>query len=417
MKLLTKTGIYHLIFSLLLFTAGGVIFYIQVKGNIDEDVTEDIYLKKDKVLQYIKDSSKIPSRTISLDEEIFFKEQSVPVKEQLIDTILINHLDEEEQRYLQLIFPAKVNETHYSVTINKPMFESEDLVESIVSSFAITALVLIISLFIFSRLLSKIIMKPFYSTLKAIQSFEVNKNEPITLSPAKTSEFKTLNNEIKKMTGKILNDYRSLKEFTENASHEIQTPLAIIRSKLELIIQQENLSEEQMDLIQNVYESTDRLSRLNQSLLLLSKIENRQFRDEESINLKAMIENKLNQFEEMISYKNISIEKHLYGNSCVRMNSQLADILVSNIIGNAIKHNLRYGKIVINLNKNSLNVTNSGLPLEVGTEELFQRFKKANPSSDSAGLGLSIIKQIADNYNFIVNYTYADMLHTISLSF
>lgn len=404
-------------FSLLLFTAGGVIFYMQVKGNIDEDVTEDLYLKKDKVLQYFKDSSKIPPRRISLDDEIIFTEQSVPINEQLRDTILVNHLDEEEQPYIQLIFPAKLGDKYYSVTINKAMFESEDLIESVITSFVITAALLIVSLFVFSRLVSKSFMMPFYRTLKAMQRFEVNKNEPIKLSPVKTSEFRTLNEVIIRMTDKILSDYRNLKEFTENASHEIQTPLAIIRSKLELMIQQENLSGEQMDLLQDIYESANRLSRLNQSLLLLSKIENRQFHEEEKIDLKALIENKLSQFEEMIAYRNIIVEKHLSGSTNIKMNLQLADILISNIIGNAIKHNINHGTIIIELGNNSLVISNSGTTSQMPIEKLFQRFQKANSSSDSAGLGLSIIKQITDNYNFMLNYKYLSDKHIISVTF
>jgi len=417
MKLLTKTSIYYLIFSLLLFTAGGVIFYMQVKGNIDEDVTEDLYLKKDKVLQYIKDSSKIPPRMISLDDEIIFTEQSVPVNEQLRDTILVNHLDEEEQRYMQLIFPAKLGDKYYSVTINKAMFESEDLIESVITSFAITAALLIISLFVFNRLISKSIMKPFYRTLRAMQRFDINNNEPVRLSPAKTSEFKILNDEISKMTDKILNDYRNLKEFTENASHEIQTPLAIIRSKLELMIQQENLSEEQMNLLQDIYESANRLSRLNQSLLLLSKIENRQFQEEENIDLKTLIENKLSQYEEMITYRNIIVEKHLSNSSYIKMNPQLADILISNIIGNAIKHNINHGTIIIQLGNNSLVVSNPGTTPQIPTEKLFQRFQKVIPSSDSAGLGLSIVKQITDNYGFMLEYKFLNNKHIVSVNF
>ena len=417
MKLLTKTSIYYLVFSLLLFTAGGIIFYIQVKSNIDEDVTEDIYLKKNKILQYIKDSSRVPERLVSIDDQIIFSEQPIPVKEQLIDTVLFNPLDEEEQRYLQLIFPAKFNDKHYSVTINKAMFESENLIESELTSFSITAFLLIITLFIFSRLISKSVFKPFYSTLSAIQGFEVNKNQPVKLLNTDVTEFRSLNEEINKMTGRILNDYRNLKEFTENASHEIQTPLAVIRSKLELMIQQENLSEDQMGLLQDIYESANRLSKLNQSLLLLTKIENWQYQSEENIDLKSLIENKLSQLGEMISFRNITVEKQYSGSPHLKMNSQLADILISNILGNAVKHNINQGRINIELQNNTLTVLNSGLPHNIDPEILFNRFKKADASSESVGLGLSIIKQISDNYKFGVLFSYFDQQYILKIKF
>lgn len=417
MKLLTRTSIYYLVFSLLLFIAGGVIFYIQVKEVIDEDDTENLYLEKDKVLQFLEDSARIPYQPLFLGDKIVFTEKRAAVNERLSDTIMINILEDEPQRFKQLIFTAKLDQQNYAVTIIRPMFESEDLVEGVIISFVLTASLLFISLFIFSQILSKIMMKPFYSTLKVMQSFDVNKNEPIRLSSAKISEFRILNEEIRKMTDKILEDYQNLKEFTENASHEIQTPLAIIRSKLELIIQQENLSEEQMRLLQDTYESANRLSKLNQLLLLLSKIENRQFPDGENTDLNALIENKLSQFEEMIIYRNINVEKHLSSSPQIKMNPQLADILLSNIIGNAIKHNINSGKIIIDLNTTSLVISNTGEPLEIPAEKLFQRFQKANSSADSVGLGLSIVKQICDTYDFNLKYSYSDKIHIIAVYF
>ncbi len=297
------------------------------------------------------------------------------------------------------------------------MFESEDLMDSVILSLALVLTVILIILFFLTRLLSQNMWKPFYRTLGAMKRFDVNEGKPVTLPIEPIREFNTLNEEVHKMTNGIRKHYTNLKEFTENASHEIQTPLAIIRSKLEMLIQSENISGEDMKLIRDVYESADRMTQLNQSLLLLSKIENRQFAEKQSIDLIAIVEDKLQQLEEMISFSNISLVKHITTAPQIEMNWQLAEILVSNLINNAIRHNLSGGKLIIELTKDSLVVSNTGLPLTIPPEKLFERFQKADASASSAGLGLSIGRQICLAYNFRINYSYAEWLHTVSLSF
>ena len=325
--------------------------------------------------------------------------------------------DEELQPYRTLTFSAKAGEKFYSASISRPLVESDDLIESIAYSLSILTGILLLVLFLLNWFLSKKMWKPFYKTLDELKKFDLNKKEIMILPQVKISEFKILNEEIKKMTDKIQKDYKNLKEFTENASHEIQTPLAIIRSKLELMIQSENLPEEQIKSIREIYESVNRLSKLNQSLLLLAKIENRQFHQEQIIDLKNLIEKKINHLEELIDMKGIKIERIFSDSLQINMNTQLADILLSNIIGNAIRHNISDGKIIIELKNNSLIISNTGSSLETSTEKLFERFQKASASSESVGLGLSIVKQICDTYNFKVSYAHTGGMHTVSVSF
>jgi signal transduction histidine kinase len=304
----------------------------------------------------------------------------------------------------------------YDISIRKSYLESDELVDGIIVAVSLMFGMLLIGFFAGNFFVSKNLWKPFYKTLASLENYDLNKKNILDFDLVFTQEFKQLNNALNRMTKKIQTDYQNLKEFTENASHEIQTPLAIIHSKLELMIQAEDISAEQMKQVQEIYESTNRLSKLNQSLLLLAKIENRQFSEIQVVNFKELIENKLIQFEEMIAFKNIKIETSLIDFQ-TKMNSHLADILLSNIMGNAIRHNVHHGKIKIELNTNSLSVSNSGNPLSISPEKLFERFQKASPSDDSVGLGLSIVKQICDAYNFKINYNYSEKTHTITISF
>jgi signal transduction histidine kinase len=228
-------------------------------------------------------------------------------------------------------------------------------------------------------------------------------------------EFIELNKTAISLTQKVKNDYDSLKSFTGNASHEIQTPLAIIKNKIELLSQSDNLEESQIHIIQSLNDATSRLSRLNQSLLLLTRIENRQFEPSDRIDLSAVVQKSIDNFRELAELKDIKIEKDIKNNITVEMNDSLADILISNIILNAIKHNFPGGTIRIDLNESAFVVSNPGDEPKLKTTELFERFKKESISPESLGLGLSIVKTICDTYGFDVSYHYETGSHVVTV--
>ena len=417
MKLLTKTSIYYLIFSLILFLIGGIFFYMQLRTILDEEFTEDLYKKKEHVEKYVNDSAKIPVSSDFIGDKITVVKADQKSTEQLKDTVIFDPVEKEYLQYRQLIFQLLIDNDLYSITVSKPLFESEDLIDGIITWFVITSIIMLVLLFFLTRLLSKKMWTPFYNTLDHLQGFDLSNNKSVDLSPVSTLEFKMMNDEIMKMTDKVQRDYQSLKEFTVNASHEIQTPLSIIRSKIEVMIQAENLMPDQLSSLKDIYESTHRLSKLNQSLLLLAKIENRQFPETHIIDLKELLEIKLNQYDEMIGYKNISVERNFNNSPALKMNSYLADILFSNILINAIKHSSSSGKLIVELNNNSVIITNSGTSTEIPSEKLFQRFQKGDLSGDSHGLGLSIVKQICMTYGLYIQYLYKDKNHIVSVNF
>ncbi len=417
MKLLTKTSIYYLIFSALLFSAGGFLFYNRLREVIDEDYTENLYLEKDVINKFINDSGKIPFQQMYIGDNVTFLKTDITVAEHLKDTTIYNSLEDEMLLTRQLVFPVLLTGQKYKVVIGKSLFESEDLVESIAYPFILSAFFTMVILFIFTWILQKQMWKPFYSTLNELNHFDAKQNYSLSLPAAKTLEFRMLNGEIEKMTGKIRNDYKNLKEFTENASHEMQTPLAIIRSKMELLIQSEELSKAQTESIFDMFTSLTRLSKLNQSLLLLSKIENGQFGDNEMVDVKKILNDKLGLFDEMINFRKISVEKQINFSPLVKINLQLADILFGNLLNNAIKHNIYSGKIIIELNKDSVLISNSGIKPLKDPEKMFERFSKESTSGDSAGLGLAISKKICDANGFKITYKFTDNLHKISILF
>ena len=242
------------------------------------------------------------------------------------------------------------------------------------------------------------------------------KDAGITFDNTEITEFKTLNTVLDSMTKKMSADYMSLKEFTENASHELQTPLAVMQSKIELLIQSENLTPDQLSNISAVYESVNKLSKLNQALLLLTKIENRQYAETAEIALNTLVQQKLELFKEWLEYRKLFVEIDLHPLD-IWANPILADILITNLLSNAIKHNLDNGKLHIELHDKHLLIMNSGVPVTGDTTDFLSRFKKANQASDSLGLGLAIVKEICAMYGYTIEYTYEDNVHCVSIFF
>lgn len=417
MKLLTKTSIYYFVLSLIIFVAGGIIFYVQIKNIIDEDFTENIFLEKDRIIEFVAENQSIPTQTFSFGDQITFSKVEFPISEHLEDTTLYNQLEEEYQPYRQLNFGITLQDQHYAVCISKSMFDSEDLLEGIGLGLVMIAAFMLILIFFLFRAISKKLWNPFYVILNRLENFDLNKTQEMQHSDSSTLEFLQLNCELDKMYVRLRKDYSSLKEFTENASHEIQTPLSIIRLKLESLMQSSGLDEKGLSLANEAFEATVRLSKLNQSLLLLTKIENQQFHDRAKIDIAKSVELKLEQYHELILFKELKMQSKLSHPIEVEMNAQLADILISNLIGNAIKHNLQGGKLIIETFKNMLKISNSGNPPSENLNDHFDRFRKANQSSDSLGLGLSIAKKICDSYHYEMEYVYKDDMYAVTIYF
>lgn len=416
MKLLTKTNLYYLIILLTVFSAGGVLFYFSLLSVIDENTDERLQQERARVCEFIKNKGALPPTSFMLADSVTFIPSQGKAHEQMKDTLLMDNFEGELLPYRMLMFPVSIGNDHYRAIIFKPTIESDDLIEGILWAISWILTILLTMLLLFNYFFMRNAWAPFYSTLERLRSFELSKG-PVQFERSTTKEFEELNTVLKQMTSKIADDYRNMKEFTENASHETQTPLTIIRSRLELLIQSGKLDEGQMKEIQVVYESATRLSKLNQALLLLTKIENNQFAEIQPVNLKELIEKKLTLFDDLILHKEIRVKRALQAELTVLMSPILADVLINNLLSNAIKHNIKGGELFVETSNDTLTISNSGSPLQLQAHELFQRFRKTNPSSDSLGLGLAIVKQICSSYTFSVQYNYTNGLHEIRVNF
>jgi signal transduction histidine kinase len=423
-KLLNKTNLYYLSGALIIFAAGTLVFYFMLMKIMDNEASEQLQLEKTRVCHKLDAMGAIPDRFISIGDEVEIKPipySKVPLQSSASqDTSIFSKEMNEDLPYRKLSFiynsPGS-QQASYHITLIKPFFESDDVITTIIKAMLILLALLLLCMFEINRRISRKLWKPFYHALHLLDSYNLAKASPLAFEKSGINEFDELNVALGKMTDKISRDYLSLKDFSENASHEIQTPLAIIKAKLELLMQSEDMSQQQKKLITEVYESSNRLSKLNQALALLTRIGNNQFAETKTVNMNELLLGKLSSFEELLQHKNIQVDRDMTVQVNGMINPGLADILISNLLSNAIKHNLKGGKLMIRTATGEIRLLNTGEALFGPPDKLFERFHKEKQASESLGLGLAIVRQICDSSGIGVSYKYADDLHQISLKF
>ena len=417
MKLLAKYNRVNVAATIIVLLLSSIIYYFFIEAALVHQLDKSLVVEEREISDYVKENRQLPEPSADKDEQETFTASNAKIKRNFSSIKLFDSIHNEQVLYRQLEFPINVKTTSYKIEIRKSQEETEDLVQLILKITLVIVLILFSTLFIINRFVLNKLWKPFNSTLEKIKRFNISETNGVTLEPTNINEFTELNDAVSAMTKKASHDYDEIKTFTENASHELQTPLAIISSKLELLSQSENLKEEQMNIIQTISETTTRLSRLNQSLILLAKIDNQQFKETEHVDISFVIEHFINNYEELIHAKEITLTRIIKPQVILTMNETLAEILIINLFTNAIKHNNRDGKINIELTEKSLLVSNTGSAPKADPSVYFGRFKKDSDSGESLGLGLSIVLKICETYNFNITYKYEEKLHKMKINF
>ena len=418
MKLLARTNVYYILFSVVTYFIVAGSFYVVVEYLIYQEVDQRLMVERRDFEHFIAQHGYWEESCYFVEDKITLKPlsggkeaASLPIFK---DTVLYNRYNNEPVPFREYSFANLIGDGEYRVSIRKSLIESRYLLEVITVVMLILLSVGLSLLFLFQRRLSQQIWQPFNETLSKAKLFDVNEGKGLTLPAEQIFEFNELNSSLTKMTDKIASDYRSLKEFTENASHEIQTPLALINTRIEGLIQDKGLTDQQMRWIQDIHESTIRLSKLNQALLLLAKIENGQFYDKEKIDLREVVSHKLVETEELFQLRALTVVYDRAAPFVIDMHPLLAEVLVTNLLNNAVKHNLgQGGTIDITVDGSRLTIANTGEPLTVAPESLFERFKKQQANSSSLGLGLAIVRKICLVHDLTISYRFEDSRHVL----
>lgn len=291
----------------------------------------------------------------------------------------------------------------------------EDILQGIVIQFVLIAAVLGVALVLMSRFISRRLWKPFDRTLSVMETFRLENGTIPVLPDSGITEFARLNAVLGKLMTDSLDSYRIQKEFTENASHELQTPLAVFQSKLDLLLQQPDLTREQAAIIQDLYRMSRRLSLLNRNLLLLAKMENRQFSTTET-DVVSVLDGLQPYFDILLDGQVLRRDFHTRFLP-VRANRSLLEALVNNLVVNAIRHNRSDGTITMTLDAGSLTVSNASDGTALDEKLIFNRFYRPSEKTEGNGLGLAIVKAICDYHGWHITYAHRHGRHCFAVAF
>lgn len=423
MKLLNQSISLISISLLAIIGLWGVIFYYNMIEEIKESVDEGLdNYRRQIVYQAHQDTALL--KQVDFNEGFYAiheisQVEARSMKDFYSDTTMYiskGHENMESEPFRMLTTAFKDDDRYYKLRVINSMVEREDLINQTFRNVVTLYFLLIISIIVINNLVLRQVWKPFYSLLDQLKSFRLDRNNAIPTVKTKTTEFIDLQEATETLLAHGTLAFEQQKQFIGNAAHELQTPLAIILNRLELLMEQGNLQEEQATDIADTIQMIERMIRQNKSLLLLTKIENRQFAERQEVSINDIAHKALDEFAEITSYRGIELHLKEQDNLKVEMNPSLAEILVNNLLRNAIFHNSDNKDILLYLTKDALEIKNHGnQALEKG--KLFHRFHKSGNKSSGSGLGLPIIKAICDIYNYDIIYSYLDSMHSFKVRF
>ncbi len=419
MKLLNYTTTYFAVILVFLLALWALIFYFEILDEIYDSMDDGLDNQKMLVIRKARQDPSILKKTVFEDGNYVFTPTTPKFSEGFTDVyrdtlmFMENESEFEPVRLLESVF--KHDGSYYKIKVITSMVEEDDLRKELFFSLLWLYLGLILTIVLLNSFFQQKAWKPFYKLLRRLEKFSIEKDEKIEFEKTKIEEFKLLNERIDRLLKKSVESYKSQKEFIENASHELQTPLAISINKLELMAENADLPPEQMEELGTVLQSLERLTRLNRSLLLLSRIENRQFAETETIDWNELVKQIITEFEDFTAHQQVKIVLSEEDKIDHSGNKDLAGILISNLLKNAIFHSPSGTAVEIIISSGSIEFKNPGTgPLE--KSRIFSRFK-GTEKADSSGLGLAISKAIVEKMDLELNYTYTAQKHVFTITF
>jgi len=411
MKLIKKTNINFLVVILIILPISYLILFFSLNYFISDEVDEKLRVDELRITEQLDKNTAFIS--IAPIIEVCEINTDTTIKDEIKNVLIYDPIEKEEEPYRELISVKVINGRRYLIKVRHSIIEDKDFMLAIGLSMFTVLLLVFILLFVLNNRLSQKLWKPFYHNIDTLKSYSFKSGKELTLLDSKIDEFQDLKNSLILLADKLHNDYKILKEFTENASHEIQTPLSILSMTLDEVLQDEH-SEKNYKKLYTCYQSTQRLSKLNKKLLLLAKLDNNQFSDVIEVNLDELLNDKIEELTSLIEEKELAIKVIKNGQFTIHIDSVLANTLLVNLLSNAIKHSTPKTSINIEISTNSITISNK-TTIKIDNSLFFKRFQKGNNASNSSGLGLSIVKRIAEISKLDVNATLIEDVFKISI--
>lgn len=395
MKLIQKTNRNFIWVMLGIFPIASLGLLFTLNYFIHDEIDEKLRVDEFRIMEQLKINPDFVSIAPVIEVALVPDQEEVEANIQNVSAF--DPIESEDEPFRELRSVHTINGNSYAITIRHSIIETTDLVFAIGLAVLFAVLGILLILFWLNGRLSKLVWRPFNNNLTALSRYSFESKADLLLEKSDIDEFEELNSSLMQLTAQLRADYLALKEFTENASHEIQTPLAIILMHLEEAMQQD-LSDENQKRLYAAYQSAKRLSKLNEKLLLLAKLENDQFTTKVSIVVNDLVAEKLEELAPLLQSQEIHIETNFTEKMVLEMDPILANILIVNLLSNAIKHNIQNGKIEIHITEKQVQILNSS-QARIESQNLFRRFSKGNTVKESVGLGLSIVKKILEKYD------------------
>jgi signal transduction histidine kinase len=416
MKLLARTTIIFLLYAAVVAAAGTAVYYVIIHKLYYVYVDRTLTRRKLRV----KRSMRLELRTHAdlafwhrIDHNVEFTPLTATLyparPDEFQDRMMLNTITGQPQQYRQIAEVVWFQGLPYRLEVRTSVLDNQDLLVGITVASTILLAVLLGGILAIQHVLTRRYWRPFYHTLGVLQQYQLDQHHAPVLAPTNIPEFKALNTAIGHVLGRHQRLYQRQREFAENAAHELQTPLAILRTKLDLLVQAPGLTEEQAGHIEPLLAVTQRLTHLSRSLLLLTHLDQQLYFATETVDLAAVVRTQLGQLAEQLEMGKIRLETELVPRLLVSANRSLMDILVSNLLSNAIRHNQPGGELRVELTAHQFTVENTGRAQALPADQLFARLRpRPDRLPGSVGLGLPIARQICETSGFILSYHYQE---------
>ena len=411
-RLLRKASINFLLMSSALLILTAAALFIYTRTLLDNEIEEELYSQVAFIEQNIREGNQPKSIEPILSIKRISAERLTTVR----DTLMYDPRQDEVELFKELSKSTNTANGVYEIKVRSLIIESEDIFVGIIVSFLSILAIAFLIVFFINRSRNERMWKPFFTSLDTLKTFSFDTKEPIVFESSNIQEFNELNTGLNELVTKIRGDYNNLKQFTEDVSHEAQTPLAIMQAKIENIINQNGISDTQYEELNSIQKDIKRLTQLNKRLILLAKIDNDQFANAQLVDLEPLIKERIADFEDL-SENTFSVEVN--PNSKIKVDTYLAEILVNNLLSNAIKYSVPKSTIHIKASSLMIEVSNTGNATLKNPKKVFERFYKEGASKKATGLGLSIVNKICTYYNFRPSYRFRESedLHQFRIDF
>ena len=423
MKLFYRVLIHLLLGIVVILLGWAVVFYMGIMEEINDEVDDSLEDYTELIITRSLAGKELPAHDSGSNNQYYLREVepsyalSRPAIFYRDSMVYISEKKETEPaRILTTLFKDKEG-TYFEVAVYTPTIEKKDLMESIAYWILGLYLAVVLTIIVVNAWVIRRSMRPLYRLLGWLDRYNINEQTELIDNPTTVTEFQTLNEAIQRFSQRNRELFEQQKRFIGDASHELQTPIAICQNRLEMLCDAD-LTEEQMGEIFKTLQTLEHMSELNRSLLLLSKIDNRQYLDTIPVDMASLINQTLSEYRRMAIERKVKVTIGEDARPVWTMNPTLAKVLVHNLYRNALVHNLTEGdgELHIYIGTREISFTNTGSPVALDREHIFDRFYKEGGREGSSGLGLAIVKAICDTSGLVVGYDFVEGRHRFGVS-